>query len=75
MITESLTEHHSKILSFDDLVIDIEMRKVVRAGEKIELSPKEFELLVLLASNPGKSYNRARLLNLVWPPFDGTSMA
>ena len=66
MITESLTEDHTKVISFDDLVIDIEMHKVTRAGEKIELSPKEFELLVLLASNPGKSYNRARLLNLVW---------
>ena len=34
--------------------------------KKIDLSPKEFDLLVLMASNPGKSYNRSRLLSLIW---------
>jgi len=53
-------------MSFGDLSIDIEKRKVTLAGKIIELSPKEFELLILMASNPGKSYNRARLLNLIW---------
>ncbi|MFT6708855.1 MAG: two-component system alkaline phosphatase synthesis response regulator PhoP, partial [Flavobacteriales bacterium] len=33
---------------------------------RIDLSPKEFELLSLLASNPGKSYDRSKILNLVW---------
>lgn len=65
LIKESL-EQPSRILLFDDLKIDIEMRKVIRADLKIDLSPKEFELLVILATNPGKSFNRARLLNLVW---------
>lgn len=51
---------------FGDLSIDIDMRKVVVNGHKVELSPKEFELLVLLSSNPGKSYDRAKLLNLIW---------
>ncbi len=66
MIKESLTEGQSKIISFDDLVIDVDKRKVTRGGEKIELSPKEFELLVVMASNPGKSYDRSKLLSLVW---------
>ncbi|MDC6363808.1 MULTISPECIES: response regulator transcription factor [Flavobacteriaceae] len=57
---------NSKILQFETLIIDIEMRKVVLKGEKVELSPKEFELLVLLSSNPGKSYDRSKLLNLIW---------
>ena len=40
--------------------------------ERIDLSPKEFELLSLLASNPGKSYDRNKILNLVWGyDFDG----
>lgn len=51
---------------FGDLSIDIDMRKVVVNGSKVELSPKEFELLVLLSSNPGKSYDRSKLLNLIW---------
>ncbi len=54
------------ILKFGDLEIDTDMRKVTMGNARVDLSPKEFELLTLLASNPGKSYNRKRLLNLVW---------
>ncbi|MEM1337482.1 MAG: response regulator transcription factor [Bacteroidota bacterium] len=53
-------------LQFDNLHIDIEKRKVVLDEQRVELSPKEFELLVLLSSNPGKSYDRTKLLNLIW---------
>ena len=53
-------------LKYDGIEIDIEKRKVTLNGARIDLSPREFELLVLLASNPGKSYTRKRLLNLVW---------
>lgn len=66
MIQDSLTGNGKNLIEIGELHIDVEMRKVTVSGEKVELSPKEFELLVLLASNPGKSYNRARLLNLVW---------
>lgn len=55
-----------KILLFGNLTVDIEMHKVTLDGQKVELSPKEFELLVLLSSNPGKSYDRSKLLNLIW---------
>ena len=66
MIQESLSSEGENVIEFEELKIDVEMRKVTVDGEKVELSPKEFELLVLLASHPGKSYNRSRLLNLVW---------
>lgn len=56
----------SGIVSSGGLKVNIEMRKVTVNDQKIVLSPKEFELLVLLASNPGKSYSRTRLLNIVW---------
>ncbi|MEM1259402.1 MAG: response regulator transcription factor [Bacteroidota bacterium] len=55
-----------KSLRFDGLRIDVDHRKVVCNNERIELSPKEFELLVLLSSNPGKSYDRTKLLNMIW---------
>ena len=54
------------LFRFDDLVLDIEKRKVTIKDQRIDLSPKEFDLLSLMATNPGKSYNRNRLLNLVW---------
>jgi DNA-binding response OmpR family regulator len=57
---------------FGDLEIDMDKRKITLNNSRVELSPKEFELLILLASNPGKSYSRKRLLNLVWGyDFDG----
>lgn len=54
------------LLQFRELSIDIDKKKVSISGKRVDLSPKEFELLLLLASNPGKSYDRNRLLNLVW---------
>ena len=56
----------SSLLDFGDLVIDLDKRKVTIKGNRVELSPKEFELLSLLAAHPGKSYNRSKILNLVW---------
>lgn len=53
-------------LVFDNLSINIELRKVRLNGKKIELSPKEFELLALLSSNPGRSYEREKLLKMIW---------
>lgn len=66
MMQESLSANAENVINAGGLHVDIEMRKVTVGEQRIELSPKEFELLVLLASNPGKSYNRPRLLNLVW---------
>ena len=63
LMKESLTDTKPQILQYGDLSIDIEKRKVTLVDRRVELSPKEFELLSLMASNPGKSYNRSRLLN------------
>ncbi|MBV6644094.1 MAG: response regulator transcription factor [Cyclobacteriaceae bacterium] len=73
MIEESLTNQTSKsIMTYAALSIDIEKRKVTMDDEKVELSPKEFELLALMASHPGKSYTRSNLLKLIWGyDFDG----
>lgn len=49
-----------------DLEINPKIRKVTLRGTRIELTPKEFELLYLLASNPGVTYDRSDLLNQVW---------
>ncbi|MGB0870922.1 MAG: response regulator [Flavobacteriales bacterium] len=65
-------EESQGVLKFDGLTIDREKRKVVKHSTKIDLSPKEFDLLVLMASKPGKSYSRSDLLNLIWGyDFDG----
>ncbi|MAX81767.1 MAG: DNA-binding response regulator [Crocinitomicaceae bacterium] len=55
-----------KELSLGALLIHLEKRKVSLDGERVALTPKEFELLVVLAQNPGRSYDRDQLLSLVW---------
>ena len=54
------------ILIFESLKIDIPKRKVELNGNRIDLTPKEFDLLALMANHPGKSYNRDELLKLIW---------
>ncbi len=63
---QASADQPESVLSFGDLMIDLDKRKVTIKGQRVELSPKEFDLLGLLAANPGKSYDRARILNLVW---------
>lgn len=72
-LTEQSRQAEQKAaLQYGDLKIDLEKHKVSIQDKRVDLSPKEFELLSLLASNPGKSYDRARLLNIVWGyDFDG----
>lgn len=53
-------------LEVADLVIDREAFLVFRNGEKIVLAKKEFELLYLLASKPGKVYTRESILKSIW---------
>ena len=55
-----------KKLVFENLVIDMDKRRVFLNNETVELTPKEFDLLYLLASHPGKIYTRENLLNLIW---------
>lgn len=49
-----------------DLIIDVEKRKVWRTQREIELTTKEFDLLLLFAQHPGRAYSRQELLDLVW---------
>jgi DNA-binding response OmpR family regulator len=49
-------------LEVADLVIDQESHTLTRAGEKIELTPTEFSLLITLASQPGRVFSRLQLL-------------
>lgn len=55
-----------KVIEFDNFYLDVSRRIVKSYGQQRELSPKEFDMLVLLASNPGKTYSRSDLLNQVW---------
>ena len=49
-----------------ELLIDRDKRRVTLRGVEVELTPKQLDLLVLLASNPGRPYSRQELLDRVW---------
>lgn len=54
------------VIVFGDLSLDPQKRKLMINTTKVDLTQKEFDLLYLLISNPGKSYSRENLLSLVW---------
>lgn len=49
-----------------DLIIDKRRHEVSRQGERIDLTPLEFQILELLASEPGRAWSRNALLDRVW---------
>jgi two-component system, OmpR family, alkaline phosphatase synthesis response regulator PhoP len=51
---------------FRELVIDRQKRKVTVRASRLELTPKEFDLLWLLAAHPGKTFSRHELLEMIW---------
>lgn len=59
-------EEEESLIKIGALIVDKSKRKVLIKEDRIDLTPKEFDLLYLLASNPGKSYSRDRLLGLIW---------
>ena len=55
-----------EIIECENFYLDVSKRIVKSYQQQHELSPKEFDMLVLLARNPGKTYSRSDLLNQVW---------
>ncbi|MEJ7768510.1 MAG: response regulator transcription factor [Chitinophagaceae bacterium] len=55
-----------KVIRFKDLVIDSNKMKATISGKRLDLTAKEFDLLVQLASNPGKTFSRHDLLERIW---------
>lgn len=63
---EQRASDENTIFEAGDLEIDFDKRTVLKKGQRVDLTTKEFDLLSLLASKPGKSFRRKELLNLVW---------
>jgi len=54
------------VYEFADFRLDIPARKLMRKGDEIKLSPKEFKLLELFVKKPGRALTRNDILNAVW---------
>jgi DNA-binding response OmpR family regulator len=53
-------------LRVSDLQVDLQSRRVTRAAKPISLSPREFDLLLVLAKEPGRVFSRTELCERVW---------
>jgi len=56
----------NNLIVFPHLTIDLDAYRVTSGGQEIQLTPKEYELLVFLAKTPDKVYKREELLKEVW---------
>ena len=59
-------EKQTRRLMFDKLVIDMDAFELTVDGKKVDIPPKEMELLFYLASSPNRVYTRNQLLDEVW---------
>ncbi len=55
-----------KVMTFGDLKLNEEYRRVFVKDKEINVTSREYELLELLASTPGKTYTREELLETIW---------
>lgn len=60
------TKIGEQVVQIENFTINTLGRKVTVRGEDINLTAKEFDLLLLLASNPGKVFTREELLEIIW---------
>lgn len=68
------TESDSASCSLDGIVLSNEQHTVIADGVKCELTYKEFELLKLLMSRPGKVYSRNYIMDTIWGyDYEGSS--
>jgi len=55
-----------KLVRAGKLEVDLERHEVRHGKDRVQLRPKEFDLLTLLARHPGRVFQRSELLDLVW---------
>jgi len=56
----------NQVIQIDDFKINTLGRKLTARGKDVNLTAKEFDLLLILASNPGKVFTREELLETIW---------
>ena len=64
--TYDITANKADIINCGDIMIDVPSRKVSISSKPVDLTSKEFDILFLLLTNPGKIYNRETLLEIIW---------
>jgi two-component system phosphate regulon response regulator PhoB len=66
LLRRAAPERVADVLSFGEVAIDREKKRVSRAGRTVELGPTEYRLLEFLMERPGRVFSREQLLDGVW---------
>jgi two-component system, OmpR family, phosphate regulon response regulator PhoB len=66
LLRRAAPERVADVLSFGDVELDREKKRVTRAGRPIELGPTEYRLLEFLMERPGRVFTRQQMLDGVW---------
>ncbi len=66
LLRRASPERVADVLSFGDIELDREKKRVSRGGREIELGPTEYRLLEFLMERPGRVFSREQLLDGVW---------
>jgi two-component system, OmpR family, phosphate regulon response regulator PhoB len=66
LLRRASPERVADVLSFGDIAIDREKKRVSRSGHAIDLGPTEYRLLEFLMERPGRVFSREQLLDGVW---------
>jgi two-component system, OmpR family, alkaline phosphatase synthesis response regulator PhoP len=64
--TEPIGEERSERIQLGQVLVDVGRRRVTIGGRPLHLTTKEFDLLVFMASHPGRIFTRDQLLARVW---------
>ncbi len=63
---QNLAPTSTELIEFEKLQINVQKRRLSISGQVIQLTAKEFDLLLYMAASPGKVFTREQLLNAVW---------
>ena len=69
-VLRTIALSQEKIITYKDIKIDLKESKVYFKGKQIDLTPLEYEILVLFIKNPHRVYTRGQLLEMFWEDRD-----
>ncbi|MTI83202.1 MAG: response regulator transcription factor [Firmicutes bacterium] len=65
-VDKSSSQDKKSILTFEGISINLDTRKVIINDQNVTLTPKEFDILYILAGSPGRIFSRENILESVW---------
>ncbi len=59
-------QQHNKMIKFKDLMIDLDGHQVILNNQAVRLTPKEYQLLLVLSQNPNRVIHKDDLIHMLW---------